>query len=144
MFDKQHEIEDVFYNVAGEYTGKTGVNEYFALDLKKIYPKSKYFICPEDVIGMPSANMVDGMALGSVYFGNENYGYLKDYGLKPWIHFIPHDGSVEGILKSYKKIEDDENLYQKIRYEGMNFIIQNVSLDKTLEKFIVGVSGIIK
>jgi len=139
LFDKKNEINKFFHNVAGEYTGKRGVNEYFALDMTKIYTQFKYFVCPEDAIGMPSGNMVEGMALGSVYFGNENHGYLKDYGMKPWVHYIPHNGTIDGILNSYKKIEADERLYKQIRGEGMNFVVQNFSMDKLLETFIIGV-----
>jgi len=139
LFDKKNEIKKVFHNVAAEYTADRKGSEYFKLDMTKVYTQYKYFICPEDAIGMPSGNMVEGMALGSIYFGNENYNYLKDYGMKPWVHYIPHNGTIDGIEASYHIIESNDDLYNSIRHNGMNFAVKNFNMDKVLETFIFNI-----
>ena len=141
LFDKKNDINKVFHNVAGEYAADRKGSEYFKLDMTKVYTQYKYFICPEDAIGMPSGNMVEGMALGSIYFGNENHGYLKDYGMRPWVHYIPHNGTIDGIEASYHKVESNEDLYNSIRHNGMNFAVQNFNMDKVRETFISNIKN---
>ena len=146
LFDRRKEISDIFYNVAEEYkyTTKKGSNKYFSLDMNQVYPEYKYFICPEDVIGMPSGNMVEGMALGSVYFGNEKCEYLNDYGMRPWVHYIPYDGTIDGAYAAYRKIEIDGALYKKIRKNGMEFVVHNFGMNSLLKIFSNGLRGSVK
>ena len=55
--------------------------------------------------------------------------------MKPWVHYIPHNGSVKSILKSYKKIEKNKFLYNKMSKETLLFAKNNFTTKAVRLKF---------
>ena len=111
-------------------------NPYFSINLPLCYKTHKYFICGEDIAGFYSSNMCEGMSSGCIYFANEKLDYLFLLGMKKWVHYIPHNGTIKGILKSYRKIEGNENLYNYIKKESQNFALKNFTARAVRDKFI--------
>jgi hypothetical protein len=116
---------------------------YFSVDLPVHYKTYKYFICGEDIAGFYSSNMCEGMASGCIYFGNENLNYLSLLKMKKWVHYVPHDGTIKGIQKSYQKIEKNKNLYNYIKEESQNFALKNFTAKAVRDKFIKQINKII-
>lgn len=111
-------------------------SSYFSVNLPLSYRTYKYFICGEDVAGFYSSNMCEGMASGCIYFANSKLNYLSLLGMKKWVHYIPHDGTIKGILKSYKKIEKNQNLYNYIKKNSQKFALKNFTSRAVRNQFI--------
>jgi hypothetical protein len=116
LFKKKDNIVRYFNNVAAEYSVLG--NNYFKRDMPMEYKSHEFFICPEDITGMPSTNMLEGMSCGCIYFGNQNMKYFDLYGMKPWEHFIPHNGSINGIIESYEFVINNKETLRKIKQNG--------------------------
>ena len=136
LFLEKSKYEEYFDNIAEEYVVQPfKSSNYLKTDIVESYNSHKYFICPEDIFGMPSSNFVEGMSTGCVYFGNINYIYFSLYGLKPWVHFVPHDGTIEGIIKSYKKIEDNSDLYNVISKNAREIMKKRYKMEYIIDHF---------
>lgn len=75
---------------------------YFKFDIVKKLNEYRMFLCPEESVGLPSINAIEGMAAGTAYFGIDDDMYTG-IGLIPGVHYI-----------AYKK-DDLKDLVSKIR-----------------------------
>lgn len=121
-----------FFNIAQDYSLTN--NQYYNLDLPKLYSLFKYFVCPEDITGTPSSNMVEGMAAGSIYFGNENLDYFSDYGMEPFTHFVPYDGTREGLVEVFQTIKYDTVLTREIAENSIKLAKESFSRKALLSR----------
>lgn len=78
-------------------------NKYFSFDIVEKYNEYRMFISPEEIIGLPSINAIEGMACGSAFIGIEDPMYT-DLGLIPNVHYIAY------------KNEDLSDLVGRIEY----------------------------
>ena len=109
-------------------------NKYLSLNTAEYFSSYEFFVCPEDITGMPSQNMIEGLAAGCIYFGNSKLNYFKDYQFLPLKHYIPYDGSIENLIYQWKKYKDDINLLSYIR-ESIKEIIIDYSVDNLSLRF---------
>ncbi|MEX1112066.1 MAG: glycosyltransferase [Candidatus Andersenbacteria bacterium] len=73
--------------------------KYFSFDIVKKYNAYRMFVSPEEVVGLPSVNMVEGMACGSTYIGIDHPTYT-DIGMKPGVHYIAYkEGSIDDLAR---------------------------------------------
>ena len=133
LFDKREILDQVLRNISAEYS-LARKNSYYSISLLEMYDSHQFFICPEDITGVPSSNMVEGMARGCIYFGNENLEYLKDYGMRPWLHYIPYDGTLNGLLEARNRILNNSTLIQQISRNGEELAKAEFSGDRVLNK----------
>jgi hypothetical protein len=134
LFKNKNKLNYLFNNIA-EYYIPGSVNNYFKHDIVKQYGSHKYFICPEDATGMPSVNMLEGMAMGCVYFGNINYTYFEEYKMEEWVHFIPHNGSIKSIESAFYRVQNDPELFKKIQDQGALLVRSKYSMKSTYKRF---------
>lgn len=123
-----------FFNISQNYTLTN--NSYYDLDLPLLFRTFRFFICPEDISGMPSSNMVEGMASGGVYFGNSSLSYYKDYGMEPYIHFIPYDGTISDLYLQYNKIKYKIDIVNKIAKNSMKLAEERFSRNAAKISFV--------
>lgn len=131
------------YKISGYILSIFKKKQYYFIDLPSYYKTYKYFICGEDIAGFYSTNMCEGMASGCIYFANENLDYPSLLEMKKWVHYIPHDGTIKGIQKSYQKVERNKNLYNYIKEESQNFALKNFTAKAVRDKFIKQIKNII-
>ena len=129
--DKIEYLASVYDPIKDIRDGKK--NKYLSLDIAKYYSSYQFFVCPEDITGMPSRCMVEGLASGCIYFGNNNLNYFKDYNMIPYKHFIPYDGTIEDLLIKWELIKDDYKLIKdmsnSIREMIKYYSVHNLSLE---------------
>ena len=109
-------------------------NRYLSLNTAEYFSSYEFFVCPEDITGMPSQNMIEGLAAGCIYFGNSKLKYFKDYQFLPFKHYIPYDGSIEHLINQWEKYKDDINLLSFIR-ESIKETIISYSIDNLSLRF---------
>lgn len=97
--------------------------KYFSFDMVEKFNDYKMHLLGEEIIGVPGIGFVEGMACGSAYIGIDSPMY-RDYGLIPGVHYIPYDGTKEGLratVEYYQKPENQECL-ERIAKCGCSFV----------------------
>lgn len=133
LFDRRAVLDSVMHNISAEYS-LVHNNSYYNINLVDMYDSHQFFICPEDITGAPSSNMVEGMARGCIYFGDERLEYLKSFGMMPWVHYIPYDGTLNGLLETRNKILDNSAIIQQISRNGTELAKVEFSGDRVRTK----------
>lgn len=88
---------------------------YDSFNIVNEYKNYSMFISPEESIGLPSVNFIDGMNSGSVYFGS-NIELYESFGMKPGIHYV-----------AYEHL-DLSDLVCKVRYYQKNpYLLANIA-----------------
>jgi len=107
--------------------------DYFRMDLNEEFNKYTMFVCPEELIRVPSINFVYGMASGAAYIGQKSSMY-SDIGLIADVHYISYDGTLSGLLDRVKFYQKDKNFIklQKIASNGREFVIKEFNHEKVI------------
>ena len=108
--------------------------KYFSFNMVEKFNEYKMHLLGEEILGVPGIGFVEGMACGSAFIGLDSPMY-RDYGLVPGIHYIPYDGTKEGLrstVEYYQKEENQEKLEQ-IAKTGCKFVRDNFYGDSVAE-----------
>jgi len=104
------------YNSSHERQGK-----YLSYDIVDKYNEYKIFVRPEEMVGNPSINMVEGMACGTVYMG-ANKDMYEPLGMKPGIHYILYDGTFKDLKKQFLYYINQKERLSEISERGKNLV----------------------
>lgn len=127
-----------YYNL--RHVGKQ--KKYFSFDMVEKFNDFKMHLLGEEILGVPGIGFVEGMACGSAYIGLDSPMY-RDYGLIPGVHYIPYDGTKEGLratVEHYQKPENQEEL-ERIAKAGCDFVRKNFCGPKVAEKLMEGLKA---
>jgi len=100
--------------------------KYFSFNMVEKFNDYKMCLIGEEILGVPGIGFVEGMACGCAYIGLDSPMY-KNLGLIPGIHYIPYDGTKEGlrqVIEYYQMSEHQEEL-EKIAQAGNQYVLQN-------------------
>ena len=101
-------------------------SEYFAFDIVDFYNDHKFAIVGEEVTGSPTIGFFEAMACGCAVLGQEGTFY-DGLGLKPGIHYLAHDGTLEGIKGTIDAVLAEPGRAEKISATGQAYIAQNAT-----------------
>lgn len=73
-----------------------GQKSYFAIDIVELYNNYQFAVVGEELAGFPALGAFEALACGCTLLG-EPSAYCGT-GLKPHVHFVPHDGTLDGLL----------------------------------------------
>lgn len=110
--------------------------EYYSFDMVDKLNEYQMFVCPEDINGSPGIGTIEGMACGTALIGHD-YGALEDMGLEAGRHYIPYDGSMEGlaaVIQYWQRPENQEGLRQ-IAAEGCKYVRSHYNEEKVAEAY---------
>lgn len=111
--------------------------KYFSFNMVEKFNEYKMCLLGEEILGVPGIGFVEGMACGCAYIGLDSDMY-RDYGLIPGVHYIPYDGTKEGlrsVVEYYQKPENQEEL-EKIAKTGCYYVRQNFCGDVVAKKLL--------
>lgn len=74
--------------------------QYFSINIAQLYNDYRYAVVGEELAGFPALGAFEALASGAVLIG-EPYAY-QGLGMQPQVHYIPHDGSIPGILEAVR------------------------------------------
>lgn len=107
--------------------------QYFNYDIVEKYNEYQMFVSPEEIVGLPSVNFVEGMACGCAFFGIDDPMYT-DIGLKPDIHYISYEkNNSADLIEKIKYYQIHLNELQKIAHAGCQFVRTHFSRKKVAE-----------
>lgn len=73
-------------------------SRYFSFDIVALYNDHKFAIVGEEVSGLPAVGFFEAMACGCVMLGQQG-SFYAGLGIVPGVHYLTHDGSVDGIRR---------------------------------------------
>ena len=71
-------------------------SSYWKFDIVALYNKYTMFVSPEEDVGLPSINFIEGMACGCVFIGLDHAMY-RSLGMQDGIHYIAYDGTLDDL-----------------------------------------------
>jgi len=106
----------------GRLKAAFGVSQksYFAVDIVELYNRHRYAIVGEEATGAPALGAFEAMACGSVLIADPRF-YIG-WDMKPGIHFVAHDGSLDSIRAAIRNLNADPMAAQAIAEEGRAYI----------------------
>lgn len=110
-------------------------SKYTKFDMVSKFNEYRMFVRPEELAGIPSVNVIEGMACGCLYFGSNNKMY-SPLGLKEGEHYVGYDGSLQDLKRRYKEVKDDEELSTRIAKQGMEFVRESFNSNRVAAEFL--------
>lgn len=108
---------------------------YFKFDIVEEFNSHKMFVCPEELIGLPSVNVFEGMATGCVFFGIDDPMYTN-LGLIPGVHYIAYEKDNFGdLVQKIRYYQKNPHLLEKISKNGCSYIRNNFNSYAVAEIF---------
>lgn len=109
--------------------------EYHRFDIVDTFNQYKMFVAPEESIGQPSINVVEGMACGSAYIGL-NHSMYADMGMEEGVHYIGYNGTIDDLTEKIEYYQKHEEELKIIAESGHKLVLRKFSKDRVLEDFI--------
>jgi hypothetical protein len=85
------------------------------------YNEYKMSVVPEELIGVPAIGAFESMACGCAYIGIDHPMY-QDFGMKPGVHFIKYDGTIEGLQNTIKYYQSHNDELERISMNGETLV----------------------
>lgn len=120
-------IYDLFFLSEGK--------DYHQMDIVQKYNEYKMFIAPEESIGLPSVNFVEGMACGCAYVGL-NHSMYTDIGMADKKHYIAYDGTLEDLRSKIHYYQNHPEELEAIAQNGYEFAKERFSKERVTNNFL--------
>jgi len=99
--------------------------KYFKFDIVAEFNSHKMFTCPEEVIGLPSINVFEGMACGCAFIGIDDPMYTN-LGLVPGVHYVAHKkDDLNDLIEKIRYYQKKPALLEEIAEKGCEFVRKN-------------------
>jgi glycosyltransferase involved in cell wall biosynthesis len=107
---------------------------YDQFDIVEEFRNYWMFISPEEIIGLPSVNFIDGMLSGSAFLGASNQIYAG-YGMIPGVHYISYSAEdLKDLVKTIKYYQNNPSELETIASAGQKFVQDNFSEQQVVSK----------
>lgn len=107
---------------------------YDSFDIVEEYKKYYMFISPEENIGLPSANFIDGMIAGSAFLGGNDAIY-SGIGMIPGTHYISYSGmNLKELVETVNYYQCNPRELEAIARAGQKFAEENFSEQHVVSK----------
>lgn len=108
-------------------------SEYFSFDIVEFYNQHRFAIVGEELSGAPAVGFFEAMACGCVTLGQRG-AYYTGLGLEPNLHYLPHDGTIEGIEKTIEQAIADPAHANRVSKAGIAYIASNCTHEHAWDK----------
>lgn len=109
--------------------------EYFKFNIVEEYNQYKIFVSPEEIVGLPSINAIEGMACGCAFIGVDDSMYT-DIGFKAGVNYIAYKiNDLEDLINQIKYYFEHQQELKKIADNGYEFARSNFSKEKVADVF---------
>jgi len=109
--------------------------DYYRFDIVDTYNSYRMFVAPEENIGLPSVNSVEGMACGCAYLGLDSPMYA-DFGFKRGVHYIAYNGTLEDLVKKIEYYQARPDELEKIAAAGRQFVVEQFQEKQVIDNFL--------
>lgn len=97
--------------------------KYFSVDIVGLYNGYRMAVVGEEWIGFPALGAFEAMACGCTLIANPLC--YKGLHMREFEHFVPYDGSLEGLLRAIQEAEGSD--YEAIAKKGADLVAREFS-----------------
>lgn len=115
--------------------------EYHKFDIISTYNAYRMFVSPEENIGQPSINTIEGMACGCAYVGIDSPMYA-DIGLIRGIHYVSYDGTATGLARTVADYQGRPEELARIAETGRRFVTDYFRPERVIHAFVKSVRSL--
>lgn len=109
--------------------------EYLSFDVVEKHNEHKMFVCPEELIGVPSTNVFEGMACGTVFFGIDDPMYTA-LGMKDGVNYVTYKkDSLDDFIEKIRYWQKHPKELEQIGKNGRDFVTARFRQDKIANIF---------
>jgi glycosyltransferase involved in cell wall biosynthesis len=109
--------------------------EYHSFDIVDTYNNYRMFVSPEETIGQPSINAIEGMACGCAYVGRDDPMYT-DLGFTKGVHYVAYDGTIEDLARVIGYYQSRPDELARIAEAGRALVTERFRPDRALQAFV--------
>jgi glycosyltransferase involved in cell wall biosynthesis len=114
-------------------------HKYFALDIVDLYNDYQCAVVGEEHSGFPALGSFEAMACGCVLIGDP--ASYEGLGLIEGVHFVPHDGTVESVIKATRKVVGtDEGAW--LSRNGREFVQKNFNPQAVYSRWMSNIDAL--
>jgi len=95
--------------------------EYFSFDIVELYNNYVFAVVGEEVSGLPPIGFFEAIACGCVVLG-EGTAFYEAVGLQPDVHYLIHNGTIEGILATMERVLRDPETLARISAAAQTYV----------------------
>lgn len=118
---------------------KKSAVRYHQFNIVDTYNSYKMFVSPEESVGLPSVNFIEGMACGTAYIGLKHQMYT-DIGMKEGYHYIGYNGTLNDLVGKISYYQSHPKELKQIAENGYKFVKQNFTEGKIIGDFYTSLS----
>lgn len=109
-------------------------SRYLNFDIVEKYNSYKIFVCPEEIVGLPSVSVFEGMACGCAFFGTDDSMYTS-LGMEDGVNYIAYKkDSTDDLIDKIGYYQQHPDELERIARRGEEFVSQFKS-EKIAERF---------
>ena len=109
-------------------------SRYTSFDMVEKFNEYLFFICPEELVGMPGIGFVEGMACGTLYIGLDT-SYYRKLGLIPGYNYISYDGTIKNLIEKVQYCQNNTDEMKMIACRGEKWVRENFNSNIVAERF---------
>jgi len=94
---------------------------YWDFDIVALYNKYAMFVSPEEDVGLPTINFIEGMACGCAFIGLDHAMY-RSLGMQDGIHYIAYDGTLDDLCSKISHYVNHPAELSAIADQGHAFV----------------------
>ena len=108
---------------------------YFSFDVVDFYNNNRYALVGEEIYGLPGIGFFEAMACGCAVLGQSGHFY-KGLGLVSGVHYVEHDGTLEGIKRAIDYLRKSPEKAQEIAEKGKEYTTSHCRPDALFDKLL--------
>lgn len=105
---------------------------YFAQDIVSLYNHYRYAVVGEEWSGFPAIGALEAIACGAVLVANPTF--YKGLEIQPNVHFLPHNGTLSGLLTVLEDI--DFETASALHANGRQFVLKNFNPSSCYKRWL--------
>lgn len=119
---REHNYGSLFIRNIRSMLGMDCVQKnYFSIDIVELYNSHVFAVVGEELAGLSAIGFFEAMACGCVTLGKGTEYYQK-LNLVAGEHYLPHDGTVEGILAVLERFGQDHETLNRISSAALRYV----------------------
>ena len=115
--------------------------EYFSFNIVDFYNQHRFAIVGEELSGAPAVGFFEAMSCGNVTLGQRG-SFYDGLGLEPELHYLPHDGTIAGVLAQLEKANADFERVRRISEAGLTYVAAHCTPASVWDAFERRLKGI--
>lgn len=114
---------------------------YFSINIVDLYNRYRFAVVGEESSGFPALGAFEAMACGAILIADPKY--YSGLGFQSGVHYLTHDGSIEGIVSAMHGGEEVGKTLHDVAEAGRMFVEDHFRPTSAYIKWLDGIEKVI-